>query len=348
MSRGYSQRGQFDNQSDAGSERGGSRKQGFFQDDGKVRDFGNWERKGPLSPAPGAGPPVRDGGRLRDGAPPRERRSSPSWGEGRADGGSRPPRREFQERPQVERAPTAAEQDNQWRSKMRPDPSPAATPDASTPSSPQPQAAKERPRLNLAKRTVSALDPEAMTPSGDSKASPFGAARAVDTATREREIDEKRQIAIRQKKEADDKAREEKAARDAAAKSRAAEGAEKVTSPREENGPRRGPRQPNGNKAPKENGEAAPPRDRPSFSILKRDAEDEQDQNGEADMPDASANGTIIGDKETKPQEIVQEVSKDAAPEDTAGALQEDGWSVVPSATKKNNKRGGAPRALAS
>jgi len=48
-----------------------------------------------------------------------------AWGEGRPqgsqDGGSRPPRREFQERPVVERTPTAAEQDSQWRTKMRPD-----------------------------------------------------------------------------------------------------------------------------------------------------------------------------------------------------------------------------------
>ncbi|QIW95359.1 hypothetical protein AMS68_000877 [Peltaster fructicola] len=346
-SRGFNRGGNFDDRSDAGSERGGSRRPAFFSEDSKVRDFGNWERKGPLSPAPGAGPPVRDGGRLREGGTPREERSGASWGEGRADAGSRPPRREFQERPAVERAPTAAEQDNQWRSKMRPDPSPAATPDASTPSSPQPQAVKERPRLNLAKRTVSTIDTDVASSGADSKASPFGSARPIDTATREREVDEKRQVAIREKKDADDKAKAEKASRDAAPKSRgpAQDGAEKVTSPSNESGPRRGSRQPNGTKA-KENGDAAPQKDRPSFSILKRDA-GEEEGDSEADMPDASANGNIIGDKETKPQEIVQEVSKDGeGGEATAEALEADGWSTVPQKAK-NSRRGGA-RALAS
>lgn len=337
-SRGFS-RGNFDDRSDAGSERGGSRRPAFFSEDSKVRDFGNWERKGPLSPAPGAGPPVRDGGRVREAGAGPGAGAGASWGEGRAEGGSRPPRREFQERPAVERAPTAAEQDSQWRTKMRPDPTPAATPDE-TPSSPQPQAAKERPKLNLAKRSVSTQDPEATTPSGDSKASPFGAARPIDTATREREVEEKRQVAIREKKEADDKAKTEKITRDASAK-------EKVTSPRDENGPRRGSRQPNGSKAAaKENGDAATQKDRPSFSILKRDAEDGAEEAGEADVPDASANGTIVGDKETKPQEIVQEVSKDGAAGTTAETMEEDGWSTVPQKAK-NSRRGGA-RALAS
>lgn len=312
--------------SDAGSERGGNKRAGYFQDD-KVRDLGNWERKGPLSPAPNQGPPVRDGGRLREG-PPGERRQSPAWGEGRTDSGSRPPR----ERPQVDRAPTAAEQDTQWRARMRPDASPAATPDVSTPSSPQPQAPKERPRLNLAKRTVSTVDPSASTPTDD-KASPFGAARPIDTSAREKEVEEKRQIAIRQKKEADDKAKEDKAA----AKAKAA-AEEKVASPSEEK-PRKASKA-NGasNKVAKENGDAA----RPSFSILQR--EDAGPDAGESDMPDASANGNIIGDKETKPQEIVQEVSK-SSPETTDEALDGDGWSTVQSGKKS---RGTAARALAS
>jgi translation initiation factor 4B len=320
-----------------------------------VRDFGNWERKGPLSPAPGAGPPVRDGGRLRDAGDPRERRGSPAgWGEGRegrdgqSDAGSRPPRREFEPRPVVERAPTAAEADSQWRSKMRPDPSPAPTPDISTPASPAQDAPKERPRLNLTKRTVSTAEPgSATTPAGDAKASPFGAARPIDTQQREREIEEKRQLALRQKKEADDKAREEKAARDAA--SRAARGdradrgqteeGEKVTSP---TGDRpRGDRRPSRQQQAKENGEGATQAAKPSFSILQReDGEEAED----ADAVDASANGNIVGDKETKPQEVV--VPAGANAESTAEALEDDGWSTV-AAKPKNNRRGGA-RALAS
>ena len=141
-----------------------------------MRDFSNWERKGPLSPVPGTGPPVRDGGRVREGgAPPPDR--SPAWEEGRSDAGSRPPRREFEARPApVERAPTAAEQDGQWRLRMQPDASPAATPDVSSPSSPQPQAPKERPKLNLTKRTVStAENDQAASSASDAKSSPFGA-----------------------------------------------------------------------------------------------------------------------------------------------------------------------------
>lgn len=348
MSRGFSQRGNFDNASDAGSERGG-KKSGYFQDDGKVRDLGNWERRGPLSPVPGSGPPVRDGGRLRDGAS-RDGGQSPGWGEAR-EGSSRPARRDGPERPQVERVPTAAEQDNQWRARMRPDPSPAATPDVSTPSSPQPQAAKERPKLNLAKRTVSTVDQEATTPSGDAKASPFGAARPIDTSAREKEVAEKRELALRQKKEADDKAREEKAAKDAAAKTRSTSTQEeKITSPITENGARRPSRQQNGSKNNvKENGETPTQKEKPSFSILRRDAEGGDEE--EHDVPDASANGTIVADKETKPQEVIREVPADGAatastPDGTAENMTADGWSTV-AGKQKNNRRGGA-RALAS
>ncbi|KAK4505166.1 hypothetical protein PRZ48_003129 [Zasmidium cellare] len=357
-SRGFSRN--FDNMSDAGSERGGpagGRKPGFFEGDGKVRDFSNWERKGPLSPAPGQ-PGGREGGRMREGGPPGgERRPSPAWGEGRSDAGSRPPRKEFEPRPPVERVPTAADMDNQWRARMKPDASPAATPDVSTPTSPAQDAPKERPKLNLTKRTVSTAEqPEsATTPSGDSKASPFGAARPIDTATREREVEERRQLAIRQKKEADDKAREEKATKEAAARTARADRAdrgqaeqegENVTSPtgeRPPRGDRRPSRQQNGNKAqPKENGEGAPQQSRANFSILQRDTEDGE---GALDTPDAPANGTIIDDKETKPNEPVVPVDG-AAPKDTAEALEEDGWSTV-AAKPKNNRRGGG-RAIAS
>ena len=369
MSRGYSRgagAGGFDNMSDAGSERGGGRRPGFFEGDGKVRDFSNWERKGPLSPAPSTGPPVRDGGRLRESGGPGERRNSPSWGEGRSEAGSRPPRRDFSERPPpVERAPTAAEQDSQWRSKMRPDVSPAPTPDVSSPSSPAALAPKERPRLNLTKRTVSTAETgdSGNTSASDSKASPFGAARPIDTATREREIDEKRQLAMRSKQEADAKAAEEKKEKEASARAARAERAdrgqakqdtsEKVASPTTEDRPssgRRPSRQQNGKPAPKENGEA-PAKERPSFSILQREAEGEDDGEEMDDVPDAPANGTILSDadKDTKPQEVTRVVNKDGtaqADEPTAETHEEDGWSTV-AAKPKTGRRGGA-RALAS
>lgn len=207
------------------------------EDDGKVRDFGNWERKGPLSPAP-----VPERTESRDGSrAPRPleagrsesyrgaRKASPAqWGpgEGRQGGdGSRPPRREFADRP--ERVPSAAEKDMQWRSNMRPDVS-AKSPGQSregseAPPSPAPAAAQPvgRPKLNLQKRTVSDA-PAVLSPAlstTDSKANPFGAARPIDTAAREREIEEKRVQAIKEKKEADEKAKEERRlAKEAAAK----------------------------------------------------------------------------------------------------------------------------------
>ncbi|KAH6642132.1 hypothetical protein C7974DRAFT_95802 [Boeremia exigua] len=321
--RGFGGGRNFDAASDAGSDRG-ERRRPAFEGDGKPRDFGNWERRGPLSPS-AEGP--REGGRRFDGPrEPREggfrERQSPAWGEGRPEG-ERAPRREFQPaegRPQVERQPTAADQDSQWRSKMRPDAaSPTGTPDASTPSSPAPL--PSRPRLNLAKRTVSeAPTASAATPSD--KPNPFGAARPIDTAARDKEVEERQKQAAQQKKEADDKAREEKKAKEVAAKETAA------AKPAEES---------TGDNVPK--------------------AVD----NPEAKIEDESANGEIVGDKAVKPEEPVvapkdggswrRKSSTPAAPASTTEAVEEDGWSTVTKAPKttRNNRRGGAPaRAIAS
>jgi translation initiation factor 4B len=222
-------------------------------DDGRTRDFGNWERKGPLSPL--AQPEGAAGGfREREGSRPRnenrgesfraDRQQAPAtWGEGAARQDSRPPRREFADRPErPERVPTAAEKDNQWRSNMRPDSVKAspgqsrdgseapASPGATTPAA-APAAPVGRPRLNLQKRTVSEAT-DALSPStaGDAKASPFGAARPINTAQREKEIEEKREQQLKEKRDADEKAKEEKRlAKEAAAKEaeeKAAEAAE--------------------------------------------------------------------------------------------------------------------------
>lgn len=208
-------------------------------DDGKVRDFNSWERRGPLSPlAQPERPESREGSRSRNMEARSEsfrggnRRASPAaWGPGEGQEGSRPPRREFSDRPErPERVPTAAEKDFNWRNNMRPDAvvkSPGESREGSeAPSSPAPAAALPagRPKLNLAKRTVSEA-PDATTASnaGDAKASPFGAARPIDTATREREIEEKRQKLA---KEAEEKAKEEKLAKEAAAKEAAEKAAE--------------------------------------------------------------------------------------------------------------------------
>ncbi|KIW03721.1 uncharacterized protein PV09_05030 [Verruconis gallopava] len=342
-------------------ERGGSRRSNFNDGDGKVRDLNNWERKGPLSPVPAAAAPQgRDGGRTRE---PRERKLSPSWGEGtgRSSGsqdGSRPPRREFAPRP-PERQPTAAERDTQWRAKMRPDPpaqSTSPTPEPSVPSSPaQPAPPATRPKLNLAKRTVSESQPAEPISTADSKSSPFGAARPIDTAAREREVAEKRELALRLKREADEKAREEKKAREAAAK----EEAEAAN----ENGKANGQ---------KENGDAT----RPGYQILARENEggdDDAEGEGEPAGRDATTNGEVVDDKAAKPREFVREPPrgpkaerrggaaasgdwrrKPSAPatpaspkaNNTAESLEEDGWSTVPS-KQRGRGRGGA-RAVAS
>jgi translation initiation factor 4B len=337
----------FDAGSDAGSERGERRRPPPFEGDGKSRDFGNWERRGPLSPAPSAAP--SEGGRMRGFEGGEGRRQSPAWGEGQGGEGSRP-RREFQpsERTQYERQPTAADSDNQWRTKMRPDApavkSPTSTPDASMPSSPAPQPAApaSRPRLNLAKRTVSEAQPapEASTPSD--KPNPFGAARPIDTATREKEIEEKRQLAVREKKEADDKAREERKAKDAAEKATAKDSAPATPTKKEEDG---------SEEKPKSN-----------FEVLSN-----VDDGGNSAGQDEDAEGEIIDDKGVKPQEVVRDPPKSgggswrrkpdapAAAEGTTTteAMDDDGWSTVtkPTKTVKNNRRGGgnAPaRAIAS
>jgi len=282
-------------------------------------------------------------------------REAPAWGEGRQE--SRGPRREFQpatERPErpayTERQPTAADQDSQWRTKMRPDaPSPTSTPDASTPSSPAPSAAApaSRPRLNLAKRTVSEAKPEAAaanTPSD--KPNPFGAAKPIDTAAKEKEIEEKRQLELRQKKEADDKAREEKKAKDAEKAAAAKETAS--ATPSEKSGKTEGAERPKAN-----------------FDILQQEGEE-----GTAAGQDEDANGEIVDDKAVKPQETVRDPpksagawrrkddtkdnAKDGAPAAAEGTtteqMDEDGWSTVSKPKKpQQSRRGGPPaRAIAS
>ncbi|KAF2809088.1 RNA-binding domain-containing protein [Mytilinidion resinicola] len=355
---GY-QRNFGDGGSDNGSERGGDRRRPAFESDGKVRDFSNWERKGPLSPVPPTGG-MREGGRVRsnDGGPRPERRQSPGWGEGRSNDGSRPPRREFADRPAYDRQPTAPELDNQWRTKMRPDApakSPTATPDASVPSSPAPShaAPATRPRLNLAKRTVSESDPAPTSASStDSKPNPFGAAKPIDTAKKEKEIEEKHLLAIREKKEKDEKAREEKRARDAAARAAEKEkdaGAQTPTSPKEPS------------KEVKENGEDKPAAR--NYEILRRiDDENGETDELEDDAVDAPANGNIVDDKAVKPKEVVRNPPKaetgawrrkSGAPatsnESATQGMEDDGWSTVPQKSGKG-RRGGpqGSRAIAS
>ena len=239
-----------------------------------------------------------------------------------------------------------------------------------------------RPKLNLAKRTVSEapsdVNPSDAAPAGDSKASPFGAAKPIDTATREKEVEEKRQIAIRERKEAEEKARAEKKAVEEKAReekkvAREAEQAGKTEqqinkteqapawkqrSPQEKvNGQEQ--KKANGPTAEKENGSSAPPPGR-SYEILRRaanedsSAADEETEEAEA----AEENGLITEDKAVKPKEIVQDIndgsgqtngsSAAATPDPSADALEGDGWSTVSKPEKKRKNGNQAARAIAS
>ncbi|KAL8859956.1 MAG: hypothetical protein Q9178_003504 [Gyalolechia marmorata] len=367
----------FDNVSEAGSER--STRRPFEQGDGKVRDFGNWERKGPLQPAAPApsGPPRSDISRpmSRDG--PNLRRNSPAWGEGRSQEGSRPPRREFVERPVAERAPTAAEKDSQWRNNMKPD-APAAPParspalsnrDSSTPSSPLaapatlpsapgPAAPTTRPKLNLAKRTVSEAPSEAPAMErSESKNNPFGAAKPIDTAAKEKEIEEKREAALKEKKEAEEKAREEKKIAD----DKAREEKQQTKETEKAANPDRTKEKSNGMETEKETGASGSPPGK-NYEILRRQANDDVDVHAEGvdGEMEGDANGVVADDKSVKPQEIVRDIpaangnsasSSNGLTEPTAEALEEDGWSTVQKAQKpRKNQRNGnaAARAIAS
>ncbi|KAL9100929.1 MAG: hypothetical protein Q9163_003765 [Psora crenata] len=385
-------RGQgFESTSEANSERGGRR--GYEPSDGKVRDLGNWDRRGPLTPTIPTGPPARSFDRpvSRDG--PALRKNSPAWGEGRSqDSGSRPPRREFIERPPIERPPTAAEQDSQWRARMKPDAPPAPpTPTAqtarspalssrelSTPPSPAagPAMAASRPKLNLAKRTVTdTLSDAVATPVTDSKPSPFGGARPIDTATREKEVEEKRQIALREKKEAEEKAREEKRiaeekakeeqklAREAELAARASQGEQEPKSPEQTNGqtnplPRRERWENKREKPEKENGVPTPAPGK-QYEILRRHADEEGSAAHEEAEEAEGADQTRLplGDKEVKPREVLRDSTHDehtngAITESpggpTAGSLEDDGWNVVPKGGKKGRIGNTSARALAS
>ena len=324
-----------------------SRRPPFDQGDGRQRDFSNWERKGPLTPTI---PPNTLASRNTDRPPshegPRDRRNSPAWGEGRSQDGSRPPRRDFSDRPAPERTPTAAEMDNQWRLKMRPDPlaptspansgkefqapqSPAITP--AVPASAQTPAT--RPRLNLQKRTVSQAEASPALPTGnsDAKASPFGAARPIDTSARDKEIEEKLKVRKQQeeklrdeKRIADEKAKEEKRSLEKSDKTKA-----KV----------------NGQSRDSDVHETAGK----NYQILRRDAgEAGEDESDVGDINAITEGAYTDESKDVKPQTIITEANGPSSDNTTAEQLQEEGWSTVSKPSKGRRGGNNSARAIAS
>ena len=253
---------------------------------------------------------------------------------------------------------------------MRPDAaakSPTPSRETSTPPSPAPiSAPATRPKLNLQKRTVSEAEPSLSpaAPATDSKASPFGAARPVDTLARDQEIEEKRQLAIRQRKESDEKMKAEKVeekrlARDAKdMKDKAVpeeDTQDDVTLDTQENG-------------------AETTQPGKSFEILRRTSEAANDMvvpedAEEEEEEEEAGKGVIAEDKAVKPKEIVRDTPKaqangawrgkdtkkepksEAKAEPTTAAnLEEDGWSTVAKNPKQRSNRRGNPasRAIAS
>ncbi|CUS07326.1 unnamed protein product [Tuber aestivum] len=174
----------------------------------------DWGRKTALPPPTLAA--SERGGRPRSGDREYRRRSPAPASEGGRGG-------YYRERPQIERQQTAPERNNSWRSAARPDP-PAVQepPPRSTPASPV--VPHTRPKLELKPRSEHPIEPgptSAASTGESSKANPFGAARPIDTAQREREVEERRAAAIAARKAKDDKAREEKRAREAEKQSEA-------------------------------------------------------------------------------------------------------------------------------
>ena len=285
---------------------GGGRRN--FESEGKFRDFSNWERRGPLAPT------GREGGGLagsNEGS--RFRKNSPAaLGEARSQDGSRPPRREIH-------PASAAELDTEWRARMRPDHLPDAK-QTSTPSSPGTSTASPvspvpatRPKLHLQKRTVT--ESPAAPIAGESKASPFGGARPIDTAAREREIEEKRDLAIRHKKEVDEKAKTEKAEKQKQAK------VGKATSGGDTKG-RDVDEVPQGGK---------------NFDVLRQAGEDENEDGIVSHETDSQ-----VEDASSKPQETEKD-STDAQVNGTTEASEagdDGGWSTV--GKQRNNRRGRA------
>ena len=192
-----------------------------------------------------------------------------------------------------------------------------------------------RPKLNLQKRTVSQADPSPgpNTAATDSKASPFGAARPIDTSAREKEIEEK----MRQRREAEEKAREEKRIADEKIKEekRAAKEAERAKE--------------------KPNGSAKESETPKNYQILRRETGEEDDAaQKETLIADSGedANGVAADDKQTKPHEIVRQ-AKDAtsAPSNDASSanqLEDEGWSTVSKPTKSRKSTNAGGRAIAS
>ncbi|KAF3908684.1 hypothetical protein AA313_de0207906 [Arthrobotrys entomopaga] len=325
-----------DNFSRRGSNYGSRNEEG----DGKFRDFNNWERKGPLPPSTptdtqseSGRPPRHDRGdrRRSPAVNPWDRERQPSiQGEERSDRAERP-RREYQRPPAPERVPTAAETSTQWR-RAKPDvpeepkePAPQQNKaPAHAPSGPKeryvpppsPGVPQTRPKLELKKRSeVVAADINQPAVASDSKSSPFGAARPIDTSAREKEIEEKQAKQLAEKKAKDEKDKEERKAAQAARAALKTDKSEK--------------------KNQKGDDEPETPKTGRNFDILRR--------------PSAATTTDDVNATELDPEEPsetkeelkqpVKAVPKVQLPsEPTTKQLEDEGWSTVKRGRGANGK----------
>jgi translation initiation factor 4B len=223
---------------------------------------------------------------------------------------------------------------------MKPD-APAKPPvsprEPSNPPSPAaPPAPAVRPKLNLQKRTVSEADPNA--PATDVKASPFAGARPIDTSAREREVEERHQLAVRQKKEAEEKAKAEKAEKQKLAREQAKEQAKEPS--------KAGGADSNGSKDDVETAQGGK-----NFEILRRAGEEQNGMAADVDADAPSAKTPTAGKPPVLKGPSAQQGGKpngnwrsggqasqraEAAP----ASADDDGWSTV-SSKPRNNRRGG-------
>lgn len=201
---------------------------------------------------------------------------------------------------------------------MRPDPAPK---EPSAPSSPvataatpaTPAAPAVRPKLNLQKRTVSEnVQSPPLSATGDSKASPFGAARPIDTAAREQEVVAKRE---RARKEAEEKTKAEKAEKQRQSKEKAK--AEKAAA---------------GENGTKETDLDAPKKS--NFEVLRRT----DDEAGETEAEAAKEETTAAKEQPKEATESKTNGSWRKA-EPAPAEADEEGWSTV-STGKRNKGRG--------
>jgi translation initiation factor 4B len=219
-----------------------------------------------------------------------------------------------------------------------------------------------RPKLNLQKRTVS--EAETASPASavsDSKSSPFGGARPIDTSAREREVEERRQLALRQKREQEKLREEKRLAKEAAAKAERPNAASSPPAAAEEGKSKENGKTKEASNA-KENGEGPPPvHSSTSFEVLSRADGDVGSDAARLTTENEHENGEgeVVEDKDVKPQEIVREPAADKKPNawrtsaadakpTTADGLEQEGWSTV--SKGKNNRRAPnqAARAIAS